>query len=49
MKLRMRMNVTGADNKRALTVAVDKTSWDETTPGIGAKGAVPVSWYPARL
>jgi len=35
----VRADVTGADNKRALTVAVDKTSWDETTPGIGAKAS----------
>jgi hypothetical protein len=30
---------TQADNKRTVSVAVDKVSWDETTPGVGAKSA----------
>src|SRR4029079_13116088 len=35
----VRVDMTTADNKRSVSVAMGKTSWDETTPGIFSKAS----------
>ena len=35
----VRADITGADKKRTVTVAMKDVSWDETTPGAGAKAS----------